>query len=261
MLNPDAIPCPIPITAADVIAAHAGRDFGSTGLREVTLTVFTKDEPVISYEIIHVWRVGEGPSCSSLFLLTEPAILSGTALTIVERPYAEDLEIWLRLRTASKPIRVDSSSRDQTVLGTDFTYSDLRFWLPTDSLESTSLECNAAPESEGWLLTARQRRARTGPINLRVVLDRTRWLPVTIEWLDSGGPQRIYRVGNLVCVDEVWTPQVITVTRPRDQYRSVMTLRRAMHRVPVGRDLFLTENLAQLSKSHFDGWIGGSIDS
>jgi hypothetical protein len=255
------IPCPAPLTVAEVIASHAGRDFGSSGLREVTLTVFTRDEPAVSYEIIHCWRLEEGPICSSLFYLTKPAVLNGTAVKMVERPYIDDIEIWLRLRTARNPIRVDSSRRDQMVLGTDFTYSDLRFWLPTDAMEITGLELKGHPESGGCLVTARQNSTSTVPREMRVVLDSTKWLPLTIEWLDSAGaPERIYSATRLVRVDGVWTPRVIEVLRPRDQYRSVITLRRAMHGFPVDPDLFLTESLIQLSRSRFEVWISRSSE-
>src|SRR5689334_536833 len=110
---------------------HATRDFGKTGFREVVLTVFTNQQPIISYRILHIWKVAESAACSSVFFLTEPNALHGTTLKLVEYPNSEELEIWLKLPSNRNPIAVDPSDCHQGILGTDFTYSDLRFWLPT----------------------------------------------------------------------------------------------------------------------------------
>ena len=90
----------------------------------------------------------------------------------------------------------------------------------------------------------------------RVVLDRTRWLPTTVKWLDAAGlPERIYSATDLVSVDGVWTPRTITVSRPKDQFQSVMTLRRAVHDIPIEPALFRSDYFTQLSESVFEEWI------
>jgi hypothetical protein len=244
-----------PLTIADVIDCHARRDFGETGFREVTLTVFTKDQPSFSYEILHLWRVEQGLSCSSLYFLTKPPVLRGTAVKIVERPYARDIDVWLRLPTAEQSIHVDSSRCDQMLLGTDFSYSDLRFWLPTDSLDINSLEFKGPPGKQECSLKALRGFRGVDPLEIRLILDGNQWLPLTIEWLDSAGAsRRIYSATGLVCVDGIWSPQVIAVSQPREQHRSVMSLRRALHRFPISPDLFLTEGLTQLTESVFEEW-------
>lgn len=238
------------------IARHALRDFGKTGFREVTLTVFTKHEPSVSYEILHIWKVDDGPSCSSVYFLTEPAALRGSAVKVVERPYLEDMEIWLRLPTAKQPCRVGSSRRDQMVLGTDFSYSDLRFWFPTNSLEIHDFDFQTTPDGEVCVLRARRIPSSTEACDLHLILDGTRWLPLTVEWLNPRGtPDRVYEASGLVCVDGVWMPRTISISCPREQYKSVMTLRRALSGVPMEANLFRTENLSQLSEAVFEKWI------
>lgn len=246
----------LPATVADVITRHACRDFGSSGFREVALDVFSTDELVFSYKIVHLWKVEER-YCSSLYFLTEPAVLAGTAVKVVEQPYAKDIEIWLRLRSATHAIRVDSSRSDQLVLGTDFTYEDLRFWLPTDALDISRVEFGSAEGKGEYTLSARRRSGGLGHSEMRLTLDATQWLPIRIEWreLNAEAPHRIYSAKDLVCVDGVWTPGVISVCRPREQYKSVMTLRRALHRVPIEPELFRTDQLPSLSKSALEGWI------
>ena len=208
------------------------------------------------YEIRHVWKVEEG-ACSSLFFLTQPSILRGTTVVLVERPYLRETDIWLRLRTAEKPIRVDSSRCDQLLLGTDFTYNDLRFWLPTDDFNVDSIGFKSSPEVQECILNIRRKHTGIGSSRMRLTLDATHWLPLTIEWLEPerDDPLRIYSAQSLVCCDGIWTPRVISVSRPRESYLSVMTLRRALHRIPVESSLLRAENLVRLDKSTFNEWI------
>lgn len=243
------------VTVADVIANHARRDFGSSGFREVTLNVFNGDVLSLSYEIFHLWKV-EGQSCSSVFFLGQPSVLAGTLVKVVENPLTKDMETWLRLRSATGPIRVSSSRTHQLLLGTDFTYEDLRFWLLTNALRISGLHFICTGEGGEYLLRARLGAKGTAASEIRFTVDATRWLVLRMEWheADSEDPQRIYSATDLVCVDGIWTPLVISVCRPREQYKSVMTLRRVLHRVPIESGLFRTENLASLSKSTFEIW-------
>src|SRR5690348_13426286 len=194
------------------LSLHATRNFGKTGFREVVLTVFTDQQPVVSYRILHIWNVAESSACSSAFFLTEPSALHGTSLKLVEYPYREDVEIWLKLPSNKNPIAVEPSECHRSILGTDFSYTDLRFWLPTDTFDDVEvthdgIHCGFKLRGDATIREA------------HVVLDATRWLPTTVEWLDAAGrPERIYSATDLVSVDDVWTPRTITVSRPKDQF-------------------------------------------
>jgi hypothetical protein len=238
-------------TVADIIACHARRNFGQTGFREITLITYTKGEAALSYQIAHIWKVEEG-LCSSLYFIKDPPVLAGTAVKLVERPYSDDIEIWLRLRTAARPICIESSRSDQYLLGTDFVYDDLRFWLPTDAFDIKGLDLTETKCS------LRIKRASSGArsSDMRLVLDRAQWLPLTIEWFDfpDGSLSRVYSAERLTCVDGIWTPRTISVSRPHEQYRSDMVLRRALYGMQFEPRLFSTEALKDLSKSDFEGW-------
>lgn len=238
-------------TIADALAHHARRDFGATGFRELALDVFNDSEQVFAYRIFHVWRVQEGV-CESVYVLSEPTVLAGTAVKLVESPFAERIDIWLSLSTMTHPVRVDVCRPNQFVLGTDFTYEDLRFWLPTDALEFYSLE---PPHADSRVLALGARRGTGHSVTeLRVRLDTAGWLPLRIEWLDptDGQSRRIYSATDLFCVDGVWTPQRISVSRPRERYRSNMTLCHVLYGVQIDHELFRTENLSRLPASMFE---------
>lgn len=240
---------------------HAERDFGRTGFREVRLEVFNGGSLAYSYDLCHVWRVADG-QCSSIFYLSEPRALAGTAVLAVERPNVEEMLIWLRLRTAGHPLRLDPSRSRQFVLGTDFTYEDLRFWLPMQALEVNTVSFHSRDGHDVCTVRAARSSAYAQDPDIRMDLDAEHWLPLLIHWFDglSARPLKVYRAERHQQVDGIWTPTIMSVARPLDRYLSVMTLRRACHNLAVDRSIFDPESLADLSTEAFDRWRRSSTD-
>jgi len=249
------------VCASDVMTRHARRDFGRTGFREVTLEVFNQGTETCRYTICHVWRVADD-ACSSLLFLTEPRALAGTGVITIEHPNDESMHIWLRLRTAAQPIAIDPSRSVQHVLGTDFTFEDLRFWLPFRALQIADVSWHQYEGVAACLVRA----SRSSPLarwpDLRLLLHGTHWFPLSIEWLDegSGGPVKLYSARRLRQVDGVWTPTVISVARPAHGYSSRMTMKRAAHRIDVDPALFDPAALNDLSPITFEAWRARSTD-
>jgi hypothetical protein len=255
------IPLKAPRTIAEVMDCHANRDFGISGFREIALKVFNAGTHVFTYQIFHIWKLEE-MSCASLYFLAAPEILAGTAVKMVERPNHSDMELWLHFRTTREAIRVDPSKCEQFVLGTDFTYSDLRFWLPTDTLEFKNIRFKGIPLPQECILDATSKRQNGHYVEMRLTLDATHWFPLAIEWRDPAfaDPRRLYLASNLISVHGVCTPQVISVSRPREGYTSEMTLRRAIHGTTIESAMLQPENLAHLSKADFEPWASRAIE-
>lgn len=227
------------MTVDQIFAAHAQRDFGSTGVRQIQLDVYTAGSRAFSYDVIHAWKATHD-ECRSLFYLVSPKVLTGTAVLLIEAPASEDVEIWLRLRTADKPICVGQSHADEYVLGTDFTYEDLRFWLPTREYVVTSVSRSAKAEEDELVLDVSRHSMLPRHSKLRLHLDPSLFLPRKVEWIDRRTeiPGKVYEARNLALVDNVWSPTVIFVRRPSDRYLSVMSLRRAAHGLQLDESLF-----------------------
>lgn len=241
----------------DVLRLHEVRSFGQSGYREVSLEVSTKDEVTVAYSVTHIWQV-TASECTSIYFLNKPSILKGTAVKVVERPRDPNLDIWLSLRTSKRPIHVDGSRSEESVLGTDFTYTDLRFWLPTDSyvLEGKVRE-------EGLLTLSGLRKGENGGLaRLLIKFDVRSWWPVSIElWgTPDAEPTRAYRAERLTQIDGVWTPQLMSVERARERYRSEMTLIRIKPNVVIDPRLLSTERLGALTACDFIPFADGSSD-
>ncbi|HEV2816250.1 MAG TPA: hypothetical protein VGW40_03375 [Allosphingosinicella sp.] len=119
--------------------SHLERDFGASGRRRVRMTVMTGGKPCLHYDIDHAWR-REGPVCGSILVVQAPAALRGTFVRMIEAGLSPDLDLELKLSTATHILTIAPERQRQQVLGTDFTYEDLRFWRPLAALELRSAE-------------------------------------------------------------------------------------------------------------------------
>ncbi|HYN82330.1 MAG TPA: outer membrane lipoprotein-sorting protein [Gemmatimonadaceae bacterium] len=212
-------------SVADVFHNHAQRDFGASGFREVELEIRTGRHTLYKYDVGHVWQRRMGES-RSLFCVTAPRILAGTSLLMVERPGKEELTIALRLRGSPDVLRVDPSRCMDAVLGSDFTYEDLRFWLPVQTLGEP---CVSTCDIDGResLTVAGVRRTNFGVSQrLRVSLDAEHWNVVEAEWrtLVTGDLVRAYRATSHLRRSGIVTPQRVTVDGAAHGYCSEMSL-------------------------------------
>ena len=243
----------------EILGFHETRNFGASGFREVTLTVLSNSAQAFTYRISHVWKAADGV-CSSLYYLTEPSVLEGTTVLMVERPRISAMDIWLRLRTARGAIRIDPSRHDQFVLGTDFTYEDLRFWLPTDTFAVDRFALSSDTGHPHCTIWAEQMTRSGTRSKVMVILHGTEWLPLTIEWREepSNIPRRIYSATDLIAIDGTWTPRLISIHRPRERYQSVMSLTKARCGIAIDDSTLQMENMTRLSRPLFDSLANGA---
>ena len=101
------------------------------------MTVMTGGKPSLHYEIDHAWR-REGNVCGSILFVRAPAALRGTFVRMVEAGVSQYVALELKLSTAARVLTVAPERQRQQVLGTDFTYEDLRFWRPLSALDFRS---------------------------------------------------------------------------------------------------------------------------
>lgn len=244
-------------TGAELFSAHARRQFGLSGFRQVRLDVYTAGSRAFSYTIFHIWR-STGDECRSLLYLAEPKILMGTGVLLVEVPARSDIEIWLRMRTAAKPVRVGHAHAGEFVLGTDFTYEDLRFWLPTDDFAVLGVASGEESEPAAWVVDVERKTARRCS-RMRVHLDASLFLARKIEWFRSNEilAERTYEATRLMSIDGIWSATVMEVSRPCDGYLSVMTLLRASHQLRLNENLLCPEYLPRVDAKLLMGIASG----
>lgn len=239
-----------------LLESHWRRSYGASGFRSVALDVRNDESVTYRYEIDHLW-VGSSAECRSLFLLRQPSAMAGTALLMIERPRCEELFLALRLRATTTPIVVDPARSTQCVLGTDFTYEDLRFWLPLEHLDHAQVRAAASDAPVAWCLSGRRLSRYGARMDVEAVLDGAHATPLTIVWraTETGDLLRMYEASAFQLIDGIHTPQQIVVERFPENYRSIMRLRRIRYNVQMRPEAFSIEGLRSISSDSSDQWL------
>jgi hypothetical protein len=185
--------------------------------------------------------------------LTQPYTLSGTAVLTVESVGAADVSIWLHLRASKRALKIESSRTTDYVLGTDFTYEDLRFWLPTDEFDVQSASHAEGIIGKECIITARRRDRGSQFSTIRLHFDLATSVPLTIEWLnaETQASVRTLSARNIIRTRRIHTPTLISISRPLERYESVMTLRRLTFEVRFARDIFEPAFLLNIPYDYF----------
>jgi hypothetical protein len=122
------------------------------------------------------------------------------------------------------------------ILGTDFTYDDLRAWTPrfVTAAESVTEGDELVVLAGRWLYRQRTRVTATGRIGRR------HGLPLEVTWCAAGStePFRTLCAHGIEAIDGVSMPAVLSVCRPAEGYSSRMELRAARIGQLVGSHLF-----------------------
>lgn len=117
--------------ATDLVHSYNLRKTGSPAWRRVSVLLRSAGSVTRTYTISNFWRT-RGDISRTLFFLEEPEGLRGTRYLQIENPSAvQELSVYLYLPAGRHQVlTIAPGSHEQGLLGSDFSYSDLRFRLP-----------------------------------------------------------------------------------------------------------------------------------
>jgi hypothetical protein len=133
------------------------------------------------------WRKPEDQPTQILLVVSEPAKTAGTALLIIDRQQGKP-EFFVRLPEMKKVKQVRSRRLRGPVLGTDFSYEDLK--RLREPLDQTQLELIGTEEIEGrptWILeTIPGDDDRSEYSRVLTYVDHVSCLPIRIDLFEAG---------------------------------------------------------------------------
>ena len=133
------------------------------------------------------WRKPDGQPTQILLVVSEPAKTAGTALLIIDRQ-EDKPEFYVRLPEMKKVKQVRSRRLRGPVLGTDFSYEDLK--RLREPLDQTRLELIGTDEIEGrstWILeTIPGKGDRSEYSRVLTYVDHVSCLPIRIDLFEAG---------------------------------------------------------------------------
>ena len=249
-----------------IVADYNARNFGNPGWRRVSMELMTDGVVTRSFTVVNLWR-SDGGVVRTLFLLEEPKGLSGTNYLLEEeRSGLPDMRVYLFLPAGERRVlEVAPSNFPEGLLGSDFSYSDLRTQLPIKGYHFTLKGQTSLLNKPAWVIEAEPTTAQTREIfpwsaaNLYLARDFPFLLGVDFyDKAESGAGAsplvKQMRVQGLKQINGVWTATRITMWG-RDKRASVLTLMDAgFNSAEITPDLFSPKELAHLSEKVRQGW-------
>jgi hypothetical protein len=121
-----------------IVNAYNFRQVGSPGWRRVVLDLRHETEVTKSFTVVNLWNSGES-DVRTLFYLEEPPGLSGTSYLLIEGNglnQQQEMKVHLFLPAGERRVlEIMPSNFAEGLLGSDFTYTDLRMRLPLNGYE------------------------------------------------------------------------------------------------------------------------------
>jgi hypothetical protein len=230
-----------------LLRSHLDRPVGSSGVRRVRIEVSTDTGTAVSYDIGHAWSVA-GQECLSVFRVLDSSPLAGTSVLMRERRLDPNPEVWIRPAGAETARRVDGHRVEDPILGTDFSYDDLRTWTPrylTGALEIARPEWPGRPRvvSSRWLY-----RGIT-PVTAIAHIDDETGLVCDVSWFrpDLETSFRRSHLEGIRSAGGVQMPVSQSVCLPEAGFVSRMALEDVAVGCPLPSRLFSLDNLGDAS--------------
>jgi hypothetical protein len=243
-------------SASELIAQYNSRPLGQPGRRHVNVELRDGLVVVRTYSIANIWTRAAG-EVRSIFYLDAPAGLHGTRYLQVENPgHNPELAVYLCLPTANdRVLRVGDHLLGEGLLGSDFSYEDVRFLLPITGCSYLFLGSARVGSNDVWKLSADCRGGRGWK---RAVLYLTKDRPFLagsdlFASLESAAPFKAMRVLDYSDKGPIRTATRMVMTRP-DASSTTITLEDFRAATPSIREMLFTPE--RLKGSGAD-WISG----
>ena len=112
---------------------YNARDMGNPGWRRVSLDLLNDSRVTRSFVVVNLWE-SRADTVNTLFYLEQPAGLSGTSYLLSENGKGgagREIKVHIFLPAGERRVlEVAAGNLDEGLLGSDFTYNDLRMRLP-----------------------------------------------------------------------------------------------------------------------------------
>lgn len=269
---------PLPdVTRPDVttlLKAYNTRNFGSPGWRRVSLDLITNGETSRSFTVINLWKDERG-EVRTLFLLQEPQGLSGTNYLLAEYKAGvevPDMKVYLFLPAGQRQVlEIEPSKFNEGLLGSDFTYTDLRMQLPTRGYNyRLAGQCRLHNEPT-WVIEAEPasevaRQSSTWVLARFYLAQNFQFLLGADYYSESeeeGGKRlsKRMRVETYEQANNVWTATEIRMFTDEDHY-SILKMKDAHFTLSsLDSQLFQTQTLPLLADDLRRGWTPETMGS
>jgi outer membrane lipoprotein-sorting protein len=156
---------------------------------------------------------------------------------------SKDDDIWLYLPAMKRVRRITGSGKNDSFMGTDFTYED----MGSRSLTKDNFSLRGEEAVDGaacWVVEARPKDSRD-PYGRRVIrVRKDSYVITSVDYYDRQDRLlKTLRVSGIEQIDGIWTAQKMEMTNVQDKHSTVIDISEIRFNAPLEDSLFTVANL------------------
>jgi outer membrane lipoprotein-sorting protein len=229
--------------AYDIMKRADERYGGDTARYKLTMTLASGRGSPRLREVSYYFK-DYGDTDKVLMFFNSPRDVAGTGyLSFTYDDDAKDDDIWLYLPAMKRVRRITGSGKNDSFMGTDFTYED----MGSRSLARDEFSLRGEEAAEGgpcWVVEAKPKDARD-PYGRRVIWVRQdSYIITAVEYYDRQDRLlKTLRVSGISQIDGVWTAQKMEMTNVQDKHTTTIEMSEIRFNVPLDDSLFAVTSL------------------
>ncbi len=232
------------LTGREVMEQVDDRPQGDDQVAEMTMTLI-KSTGRQRVRKVKVWQKHYGDDTRSLMRFIEPADVAGTGFLVWEHEKGED-DQWLYLPAQKKVRRISSDEKEQSFMGTDFSYED----LGSHHLNDYSYYLLSEEVYEGhpcYVVRGMPKQGVDKPYSKTVSwVRKENFVSVRIDFFDrSGQLLKQLRVLELDEIDGIWTEVRMEMENMQKKHRTILTFEGVQYNTGLSGSIFTERNLRE----------------
>ncbi|MDR2662293.1 MAG: outer membrane lipoprotein-sorting protein [Treponema sp.] len=231
------------LTGYDIMKRADERYTGDTAQYKLAMTLISGRGAPRVREVSYYFK-DYGDTEKVLMVFNSPRDVAGTGyLSFSYDEEAKDDDIWLYLPAMKRVRRITGSGKNDSFMGTDFTYED----MGSRSLgkDEFSLRGEEVPDGElCWVVEARPKDSKD-PYGRRVLWVRQDSSVIkAVDYYDRQDRLlKTLRVSGISQIDGIWTAQKMEMTNLQDKHSTVIEMSEIRFNLPLDDSLFAVTTL------------------
>jgi outer membrane lipoprotein-sorting protein len=178
-----------------------------------------------------------------LMFFNSPRDVAGTGYLSFSYDDDRDDDIWLYLPAMKRVRRITGSGKNDSFMGTDFTYED----MGSRSLDKDEFSLRGEEAVEGevcWVVEAKAKDAKD-PYGRRVIrVRKDSYVIAAVDYYDRQDRLlKTLRVSGVSQINGIWTAQKMEMTNVQDKQSTVIEMSEIRFNIPLDDSLFAVTSL------------------
>lgn len=231
--------------ADEILKKAAAQPTPNSSAVKVKMTLISQKGAKVSEQArtVEMFAAKTPAGARSLLRFKEPADVAGVALLVVENKGAAN-DQWLYMPALKQePKRISGGQKNQSFLGTDFTFADLEGRDPSQ-WQHKLLREEAVASQPTWVIESTPLAAAESDYKRTVQWVRQdAYVPVRVEFYDDKGLLKVLTVDKLEKVGEFWTAGKTKMENVVKKHATVLEIQEQRNNIDFPADFFSTRQL------------------